>query len=101
MIQKKNVVRPSRFVMLALAMCFAVQAAQASIVAVGTCTNLVHFATIQLAVNSVPAGSTIRICPGNYPEQVLINKRLTLIGIPNADGSQDAAVILVWLLTTS
>jgi Periplasmic copper-binding protein (NosD) len=70
----------------------------ASTVAVGTnpaCQpSLVHFATIQLAVNSVPAGSTIKVCPGNYPEQVsIINKNLTLIGI--AFGTSDAAVVVV------
>jgi parallel beta-helix repeat protein len=93
MIKNKNVVRPSLMVVLALATCCLVQAAQASTVSVGTpnCTNLVNFATIQLAVNSVPAGSIIKICPGNYPEQVLINKKLTLTGIPTA--TQDAVVI--------
>jgi parallel beta-helix repeat protein len=65
-----------------------------STVAVGTCTSLINFATIQLAVNSVPAGSTIKICPGIYREQVVINKKLNLQGIPNSSGSQDAAVIL-------
>jgi len=63
----------------------------AATVAVGTCTSLVNFATIQLAVNAVPAGSTIKICPGNYTEQVVINKKLTLLGISN--GNQDAVVI--------
>jgi parallel beta-helix repeat protein len=67
-----------------------------SIVAVGTdpaCQpSLVHFASIQLAVNSVPAGSTIEVCPGTYPEQVVISKKLTLKGV--ASGGQDAAVIL-------
>jgi parallel beta-helix repeat protein len=93
MTKKKNVVRPSLLVVTALAMCFLVQVAQASTVSVGTpnCTNLVNFATIQGAVNAVPAGSTIKICPGNYPEQVVISKRLTLLGIPNA--TQDAVVI--------
>ena len=65
-------------------------------VAVGTCTTLVHFATIQLAVNSVAAGSTgsiIMVCPGKYPEQVaIIAKGLTLEGIASPAG--DAAVIL-------
>ncbi len=69
----------------------------ASVVAVGnpSCQpSLVHFATIQLAVNSVPAGSTIKVCPGNYPEQVsIISKNLTLIGV--AFGTSDAAVVAV------
>jgi parallel beta-helix repeat protein len=68
----------------------------ASIVAAGTnpaCKpSLVHFATIQLAVNAVPGGSTVDVCPGTYPEQVVINKNLTLQGI--ADAGQDAAVIV-------
>ena len=66
--------------------------ASSTTVAVGTCTGLVHFATIQLAVNSVPAGSIIDICPGTYPEQVAINKNLTLKGV--VAGGQDAAVIV-------
>jgi Right handed beta helix region len=93
MIKRNNVVCSSLLVVTALAMCFLVQAAQASTVSVGTpnCTNLVNFATIQLAVNAVPTGSTIKICPGNYPEQVVINKKLTVEGISN--GNQDAVVI--------
>ena len=88
----KKVVRPSLFLGLALAAGFCVQAAQASTVAVGTCRiNLTHFVTIQLAVNAVPAGSTIQICPGNYPEQVMINKALTLTGV--ATGTANAVVI--------
>ncbi len=76
---------------LALALSLAVPAV-ASTVAVGTCTNFVHFATIQLAVNAVPAGSKIEICPGTYPEQVTITKKLTLLGITTA--TQDAVVIV-------
>ena len=53
-----------------------------STVAVGNCTKLVQFATIQLAVNAVPSGSTVKVCSGTYPEQVTIaNKNLTLIGV--------------------
>src|ERR1035438_5541749 len=93
MIKKKNVVCPSLFVMLVVAACFVVQGAQASTVIVGTCKTGVQFATIQLAVNASPSGGTIDVCPGTYSEQVLITKRLTLTGIPNAGGTQDAAVI--------
>jgi hypothetical protein len=50
--------------------------------AVGTCKpNLTSFTTIQTAVNSVPPGSTVLVCPGVYPEQVTIQQPLTLQGI--------------------
>ncbi len=51
-----------------------------STVSVGDCENLVNYATIQEAVNAVPAGSIIKVCPGTYHEQVVINKKLTLEG---------------------
>jgi hypothetical protein len=89
---RTKVVRPSLFPVLILAACFAVQAAQAATVAVGTCRNLVNFATIQGAIDSVPAGTTIKICPGTYPEQLLITKKLTLEGIGTA--TEDAVIIL-------
>jgi parallel beta-helix repeat protein len=61
-------------------------------VAVGSCTSLVNFATIQQAVNAVPAGSIVKICPGTYQEQVLITERLTLEGFASA--GSDSIVIL-------
>jgi parallel beta-helix repeat protein len=75
--------RRSAFSLLSVAI-FAValaQSATASSVVVGTCKSLPTYPTIQLAVNSVPAGSTIFICPGTYPEQVLITKNMTLTGV--------------------
>src|ERR1035441_1828887 len=76
-------VRNLTFSCLALVLFVALSGqAFSSTVAVGSCTTLVHFNTIQLAVNSVPAGSTVKVCPGTYPEQVTIaNKNLTLIGV--------------------
>lgn len=54
-------------------------------VEVGSCVSgLVQFPTIQTAINQSPAGTTIEICPGQYPEQISINKRLTLRGIVSA-----------------
>lgn len=54
---------------------------RAATVAVGTCvTNVTQYATIQAAVTAVKAGSTIEVCPGNYPEQVMITKNLTFEG---------------------
>jgi parallel beta-helix repeat protein len=53
----------------------------------------VHFSTIQSAVSAVPAGSSILVCPGTYPEQVVITQPMSLTGV--TDGSGDAAVITV------
>jgi parallel beta-helix repeat protein len=70
------------------------QQAMAATVAVGTCAPaLVHFATIQLAVDSVPAGTVIKICPANYPEQVVVNKNLTLTGVNS--GTADNPVLVI------
>jgi pectin methylesterase-like acyl-CoA thioesterase len=73
---------------------FAGQAAHASIVVVGSCKpSLISFSTIQAAVNAAPAGSTIDVCPGTYPEQVTISaKSLTLIGV--LAGTSDAVVLV-------
>jgi hypothetical protein len=62
--------------------------------AVGTCQpNLTSYSTISQAVSSVAPGSTIFVCPGNYPEQVLITQPLTLQGVPSEGG--DEAVVTV------
>ena len=61
---------------------------------VGTCqSGKAAFATIQQAVTTVPAGSTIDVCPGNYPEWVYITRPLTLQGIQS--GNSSAATITV------
>jgi len=62
------------------------------IVAVGGCTGLTNYATIQQAVNAVPPGSTIRICSGSYREQVVISQQVTIQGVANS--FNDAVVIL-------
>lgn len=43
------------------------------------------FTSINAAVTTVPAGSIIDVCPGVYPEQVIISKALTLRGIVGSD----------------
>lgn len=48
---------------------------------VGTCVSGTQFATIQSAVDAASNASTIKVCPGSYPEQVTINKSLTLNGL--------------------
>jgi hypothetical protein len=59
----------------------------------GSCATGVTFSTIQAAINAVPAGSTVKVCPGTYPEQLTINKKLTLQGV--ASGNSNAVVIAV------
>jgi parallel beta-helix repeat protein len=66
----------------------------ASSVTVGLCPGSgTHYTTIQAAVTAVSAGSTVKVCPGTYPEQVTIAKNLTLTGI--VSGTSDAAVVTV------
>jgi parallel beta-helix repeat protein len=61
---------------------------------VGTCNTAIgYYTTIQEAVNSVPAGSVIKICPGTYPEQVTISKNITLEGVTAANSSYAAITI--------
>ena len=74
---------------LAFANCVAVSA-NAATVFVGTC-GTPNFPTIQAAVTAAPAGSTINVCPGTYPEQVTINKRLTVRGVTS--GTLNQAVV--------
>jgi hypothetical protein len=44
------------------------------------------YTTIQAAVNAAGSGATIDICPGTYPEQVLITLPITLTGVRGANG---------------
>jgi parallel beta-helix repeat protein len=44
------------------------------------CPNA-QYTSIQAAVTAAPAGATISVCPGTYPETVRINKPLTIRGI--------------------
>lgn len=65
----------------------------AASVQVGTCNNgLTSFSTIQSAVNASQARGTVLVCPGTYPEQVVINKALTLEGVTS--GTSNAAVVV-------
>lgn len=81
-------------VLAAVAASLSAGTAVAATVVVGTCNpNLPRYSAIQQAVNSVPAGSTVQICPGTYLEQITINKNLTLTGVATA--GNDAVVIAV------
>ncbi|HEY6303770.1 MAG TPA: right-handed parallel beta-helix repeat-containing protein [Terriglobales bacterium] len=72
------------------------QSLSATTVVVGpsTCQSAYkHFSTIQSAVSSVGYSTTVMVCPGFYPEQVVISQPLTLEGV--TDGTGNAAVVQV------
>jgi hypothetical protein len=93
--------RSFTFACLAL-LAFAALSEQASAgnVAVGLCAAAgTHYLTIQAAVTAAEAltpPNVVRVCPGTYHEQVVIDASLTLEGIQAATPAplQDAAVIL-------
>ncbi|MBV9480140.1 MAG: hypothetical protein JO249_05230, partial [Acidobacteria bacterium] len=45
-----------------------------------------HFSTIQAAVNAAPGGNVL-VCPGTYPEQVVISTPLVLKGVSYKNSS--------------
>jgi parallel beta-helix repeat protein len=95
MIEKKKLLRAFLTFSAALFACCLGQTAQAAgtTVAVGSCkAGLTSYPTIQKAVDASPAGTTIDVCPGTYPEQVSITKNLTLTGV--AAGTADAPTIV-------
>jgi parallel beta-helix repeat protein len=59
---------------------------------VGTC-HPNSFTTISAAVSDVAAGSVIDVCPGEYDEQVIISKSLTLQGAPNLNNANQPLVV--------
>jgi parallel beta-helix repeat protein len=89
-------------VVLAVFVGLSAQAFATNYAVVGSCTAPnppTHptevYSTISAAVSSSlsVSGTIIEICPGNYPEQVVIGKKLTLEGVASP-ATQDAAVIL-------
>jgi parallel beta-helix repeat protein len=52
-----------------------------------------HYSDIQTAVSSVPLNTIVMVCPGTYPQQIIISQPLTLQGV--TDGTGNAAVITV------
>ncbi len=55
--------------------------------------NVTHYATIQAAVNAANPSDVVMVCPGTYPEQVVISIPLTVKGF--VSGTSAAAIITV------
>jgi hypothetical protein len=83
---------------LAVITCLSSLNLSASTVIVGTCQPGTQFTTIQAAVNAVSSapGSVVKVCPGTYPEQVMITQKVTVEGVPSTSAGQtkDAAIIV-------
>jgi hypothetical protein len=47
------------------------------------------YTTIQAAVNSAQPGDQVNVCAGTYPEQVVVDKPLTLLGDPDTVAATD------------
>ena len=89
MTTRLSALSPICFLLVLLA---AVPAFSANVV-VGTCMpNKVSYDSLTDAVQGVPPGSTILVCPGSYAEQVLIDKSLTLKGITSGNGAYPVIV---------
>jgi Periplasmic copper-binding protein (NosD) len=79
---------------LLVAISVQVQPAVATNYAVGSCLpSLPSFTKISQAVAGVPPGSTIMVCPGNYPEQVTITRSLTLKGVVSGNAANPAITV--------
>ena len=77
-------------------------AALAKTVQVGGClTHVSNYSTIQEAVTAVDPASTILICPGSYPEQIVISKPLTLRGITSGNSANPTITVPSGGLTAS
>ena len=55
---------------------------------VGKCAGSPHYKTISAALAATPAPDVVEVCPGPYPEQIVITKAVTLEGIFTANADQ-------------
>ena len=87
----------TRFVCLVLlGLSLFVSPALAGTFYVGSC-HTGSFATITDAINSskVTPGSIIKVCAGNYSEQLIISKSLTIEGLPDTSGSNELPTVFL------
>ncbi|HET7207741.1 MAG TPA: hypothetical protein VFI95_14285 [Terriglobales bacterium] len=84
----------NRLCFLFIAVVLATPSMSATTVVVGSCRpKYPSYSTISQALAGVPAGSTILVCPGTYPEQITISQAVKLQGVIN--GNSGRAVITV------
>ena len=84
-----HVQRTRRFLVSAVLML--TSSAFASTLYVGTCQPN-SYQTISAAVAVAASGATIKVCPGSYPEQIVLTQAVTLEGI-SSNNSEQAIVV--------
>jgi hypothetical protein len=68
----------------AVSLALGAQGASAAKRQVGTCTtNPLQYPTIQSAVNAAQTNDKVQICPGSWPEEVVVAKAITLTNVPD------------------
>jgi pectin methylesterase-like acyl-CoA thioesterase len=93
--------QPRRYLLSALLL-VASHPVFAGTVSVGNCRpSLQKFSTISQAVSSVPAASTILVCPGVYRGQVIISQPLTLTGVQDENAANPKIAVKSGGLTQS
>jgi parallel beta-helix repeat protein len=66
----------------------------AATIVVGTCKNPKNtLTTIQDGINKASPGDIVQVCPGKYPEQVVISTPLTLEGIVSGNSVRAAVTV--------
>ncbi len=74
--------------LLGLALNFSSVRAAAQTVAVGTCDPTVpSYDEIQDAVDGVPVGGVVEVCPGAWAQQVRITRSLSLVGVQSGNSA--------------
>jgi hypothetical protein len=92
--------RPIQFALLSVVLVLSAQSVMAGTAYVGGCKHGA-FKTIQTAVDTVPAGTIIDVCPGTYAEQIVLHKALTLRSISFSNSSQAIISVPSGGLTTT
>lgn len=72
----------NRTLLLCLTFFLGLGSAHATVTVVGKCTSaIISYPTISEAIKETPEYGTIEVCPGTYPEQITIDKPVTVTGL--------------------
>ena len=97
-----NIIMRLSILAVGLGSVFCASHASAHTIVVGTCEPSANsLPTIGAAVTAVGTNGVVKICPGTYPEQVVINRSMTLEGVSNSNSAYPSIVVPVAGLVTN